>query len=218
MADLIFGPPPFLTMIVAAKASGKSELVRFIAYQYAREFAYVVCISPTALNEFYDSFLPKAHIHDTYSDELVQKIVDKQEALKKGGKGCNMLLILDDILASPDVNFAKQKASILNKLFAANRHWGISLLICSQKLRGLPKLCRENADYVCIGRCMRSAWGDLFDEYGNTDRESFFKMLSDGTRDYRFLLYRANVSKASDHFSCFSIPSDFLERRFRLSY
>ena len=42
MANLIFGQPPFLTMIVAAKASGKSELVRFITYQYARDFAYIV--------------------------------------------------------------------------------------------------------------------------------------------------------------------------------
>ena len=218
MADLIFGKTPFFTMIVSAKASGKSEMCRFVVYTYARDFQYVVCICPTALNEFYDGFLPKAHIHSEYSDELVQKILEKQEGFKKSGKPCQMLLILDDILASPDVNFEKRKSSVLNKLFAANRHWGISILICTQKLKGLPRLCRDNVDFACLGRCMRSAWPSLFEEFGNTGKDSFYKMLSDGTRDYRFLRYKANVSSEREHFSCFSVPPDFLNRKFRLSY
>ena len=214
----IFGNPPFLTMVIGAKNSGKSELVRYITYVYASSFAYVVCISPTSLNGFYQTFLPLAHIHDTYSDEIVSKIIAKQETLKKAGKPCQMLLILDDILASPDIQFEKRKASILNKLFAANRHWGISLLIVAQKLKGLPKLCRENADFVCITRCMRSAWGDILAEYGNMDKAEFFKLLEECTTDYKVLMYKANVSRSSDHFSCFKIPADFLSRKFRLQY
>ena len=44
------GAAPFLAMVIGAKCSGKSELVRYITYCYAKSFAYVVCISPTSLN------------------------------------------------------------------------------------------------------------------------------------------------------------------------
>ena len=209
---------PFFAMIVASKHSGKSQLARFITYQYASQMAYVECVSPTSLNGFYQEFLPSAHIHDTYSDEIITKIIARQETLKKGGKPCQMLLIMDDILASPDVQFEKRKASILNKLFSANRHYGISLLIISQKLKGLPKLCRENADFVCIGRCMRSAWGDLQAEYSNTTKDAFYKMMEECTADYKILLFKSNVPCASDHFSCFRVPESFLSRKFRLAY
>ena len=214
----IFGNPPFLTMCIGQKHSGKSELVRFITYTYASCFAYVVCISPTSLNGFYQGFMPPAHIHDTYSDEIVEKILAKQETLQKAGKPCQMLLIMDDILASPTVQFEKRKASVLNKLFAANRHWGVSLLIVAQKLKGLPKLCRENADFVCITRCMRSAWGDILAEYGNVSKDEFFRLIEECTNDYKVLMYKANVSRASDHFSCFKVPEDFLSRKFKLVY
>ena len=189
-----------------------------ITYQYATAFSYVCVVSPTALNEFYDRFIPKTHIHDTYSDELIEAIVAKQESRKKAGKPCQMLLILDDILASPDIRFEKRKASILSKLFAANRHWGISLVIVSQKLKGLPKLCRENADFVCMTRVMRSAWNDLYEEYANSSKEEFFRMLEDCTSDYKVLMYKANVPRASEHYSCFKVPENFLTRRFKLVF
>ena len=215
----IFGTTvPFLAMIIGAKASGKSELVRFLTYQYATAFSYVVVVSPTALNQFYQGFVPPQHIHQTYSDELIQSIVTKQETLKNAGKNTQCLLILDDILASPEVAFEKRKASILNTLFSANRHWNISLLIVAQKLRGLPKLCRENADFVCITRCMRSAWGDLYDEYGTMSKEEFYRMMENSTSDYKVLMFKANVSNVRDHWSCFKIPPDFLHRRFRLQF
>ena len=215
----IFGATlPFLSMIVGAKASGKSELVRFIAYQYAKSFSYVVVISPTALNQFYQGFVPAQHIHSVYSDELVQGVIAKQETLKNAGKPTQMLLILDDILASPDVQFEKRRASILNTLFSANRHWNISLLIVAQKLRGLPTLCRENADFVCITRCMRSAWPTLYEEFGTTSKEEFFHMLETSTSDYKILMFKANVPNVTEHWSCFKIPADFLTRRFRLQY
>ena len=217
--DKIFGTTlPFLSMIVGSKHSGKSELVKFITYQYASAFSYVVVVSPTALNGFYSTFIPAGHIHSTYSDELIDSIKNKQETLKNAGKPVQMLLILDDILASPDVHFEKRQGSVLNLLFTANRHWNISLLIVTQKLRGLPPACRENADFVCITRCMRSAWGNLYDEYGTSSKEEFFQMLQECTSDYKVLMFKANVASANDHFSCFKVPSEFLKRRFRLSY
>ena len=215
----LFGAPPFFTLITGSKNSGKSELVRYIVRCYAKDFANVEVITPTALNGFYQNFIPASHIHDTYSDELVQGIVEKQEARKKTGKPVHMLLVCDDILASPNVRFEARKASILNKLFCANRHYLISFLVIVQKMRGVPPLCRLNIDYVCFTRCMRSAWADIYEEYsGNADKKEFFRMLEESTMDYKILMYRAKVARSSEHYSCFRIPPEFLTRKFRLLY
>ena len=214
----IFGRPSFLTMVIGAKNSGKSELVRFITYTYAPSFSYVTVVSPTALNGFYAGFIPAAHIHDKYSDELIQGIVDKQAARKKTGKPCHMLLILDDILADQGIRFEARKASVLNLLFSANRHYNISVLIVAQKLKGLPTLCRQNADFVCFTRCMRSAWPDIHEEYGNCDKKEFYQTFEECTSDYKVLMYKAKVMRSSDHYSCFTVPESFLTRKFKLMY
>ena len=215
----LFGKPPFFVSVTGSKATGKSELTRFIIYTYARNFTEIVVISPTALNQFYNGFLPAAHIHDTYSDDIVQGIVDKQVARKKAGKNIHVLVVLDDILADPAIRFEKRAGSVLNKLFAANRHYNISLLIVVHKVRGLPPLCRMNVDFACFTRCMRSAWADIYDEYcGNMDKKEFFQMLESSTENYKVLMYTAKVQRPSEHYSCFKIPEEFLTRRFKLLY
>ena len=214
----IFGDPSWLVMVIGAKASGKSCAVKYAIYTYARDFAYIVVLTPTALNGWYSDFLPSAHIHDKYNDDIIQKLVDKQSAFKKSGKDIKMLLVMDDILASPDIQMDKRKANIMNTLYAANQHYNISLMIVAQKLKGLPRLCRDNVDYVLLTRCMRSAWDDLYEAFGNTDKKAFYELLEDGTRDYRILLYKAQVKRATDHFKCFSVPPSFLDKRFRLVY
>jgi len=214
----IFGDPPFMCILNAAKASGKSILTRYLLYVYAHEFSYVTVISATALTGFYAEFIPQAFIHDKYEDSIVEAIIKKQETFKKAGKNIQTCLVLDDILADTNIRMEQRKANIMSKLYAANRHWNISLIICSQKLTSLPRLCRDNVDFCCIGRTMRSAWDQIYQDFGNMPKDEFYKMLEDGTRDYRFLLYTAQVKRASDHFKCFSVPSEFLRKRFRLMF
>jgi len=221
MADTehFLGPAPFLAMIIGAKCSGKSELVRFVTYCYAKQFSYVVCISPTALNQFHQGYLPANCIHAQYSDELIEKIISKQEGLKKaGGAMPQCLLILDDILADPAIRFEARKASVLNKVFSANRHYGLSVLIVAQKLKGLPKICRENSDVVLFTRTARSAWADIYEEYSHLPKEQFFEFIRRNTQDYKTIMYRAAVKNEADHFSVFKIPEGFLSRKFKLVF
>jgi len=212
------GAAPFLAMVIGAKCSGKSELVRYITYCYAKSFAYVVCISPTSLNGFHQGYLPANCIHSEYSDELIEKIIAKQEGLKKEGKMPQCLLILDDILADPSIRFESRKASVLNKVFSANRHYGLSVLIVAQKLRGLPKICRENSDVVLFTRTARSAWADIYEEYSHLPKDEFFEFIRRNTSDYKVIMYKAAVRNEADHFSVFRIPEGFLTRRFKLVF
>ena len=214
----VLGPPPWLVTIVGAKASGKTELIRYLCYQYATDFQAIIVISPTSLNGFYQKFLPEAHIHSEYDPALIEKILERQEKLKSQGKISNVLLIMDDILSSQTTEFEKKKANVLSKLWSANRHWHISVVFVTQRLRACPKMCRENSDWVLICRTMRSAWDDIHDEFGTMDKREFYKFLEDGTRDYGILRYKANVSDSSEHYSGFRLPSEFINHQFRLKY
>ena len=217
-SDQFLGPAPFLAMCIGAKCSGKSEAVRYITYCYAKQFSYVLCISPTAMNGFHQGYLPSHCIHSEYSDELIEKVLAKQEALKKAGKMPQCLIILDDILADPSIRFEARKASVLNKVFSANRHYGLSVLIVAQKLKGLPKICRENSDVVLFTRTARSAWQDIYDEFSHLPKDQFFEFIRKNTSDYKVIMYKAAVKNEADHFSVFRIPEGFLTHRFKLVF
>ena len=215
----LFGAPPFMVMLCGSKNSGKSQICRYAIRQYALSFNDIVVIAPTALNGFYQTIMDASHIHDTYSDELIQSIMDKQAACKKAGKTRHTLIVLDDILAAPNVNFERRKASVLNTIFCANRHFLISMVVIVQKMKGVPPLCRLNVDWVCFTRCMRSAWADIYEEYsGNVEKKEFYRMLEESTSEYKVLLYRSKVARPSEHYSCFRIPAEFMARKFRLVF
>jgi len=215
----LFGEPPFLVLVSGSKNSGKSELVRYVIRQYAHAFANIEVVAPTALNGFYQKIIPTSHIHDTYSDEFVQGLMDKQVASKKAGKEKHCLLILDDILGAPGLRLERRGASIMNTLFCSNRHYLISLIVVVQKMKGVPPLCRLNVDFCCFTRSMRSAWADIYEEYsGNVEKQEFFRMLEESTNDYKVLMYKSKVARANEHYSCFKVPPEFLQRRFRLVY
>ena len=214
----IFGNPPWLVAACGAKASGKTVLVKYATYIYARDFSYITVISPSMINGWYQEFIDPKYIHGEYSDDLIQKIIDKQESFAKAGKTVHTLLILEDILASPEVRFEKRKASVLNKVFSANRHWNISVIIVAQKLKGLPRLCRDNCDHICFTRCMRSAYDDIYEGFGHLPKAEFYKFIEDGTREHRILMFTAQAKKGNEHFKCFSVPPEFLDKRFRLVF
>lgn len=215
---LVCGKPPFLALLAGAKHSGKSELIRYICYSYASQFSYVIVFVPTKLNGFYQKFLPEAHIHDDYDEEVMKKIMTKQEELKKRDKPIHCLCIFDDVLGSSTIEFEKRKDNILNRIWTANRHWLLSCLVVTQRLKGVPKALRENLDYCFILRTMRSAWPDIHESFGHMDKKQFEHFLEENTANYKIIRYKANVGHPSQHYSVFSIPPNFLERSFKLCY
>ena len=209
---------PFLSLIVAAKHGGKSELCRFICYQYAQQFSYIVVFAPTSLNGFYQKFLPAAHIHDDYDEEIMKKILLKQSEYKKREKPVHCLVIFDDVLGSSTIDFEKRKDNVLNKIWTCQRHYNLSCVVITQRLKGVPKALRENVDWVFILRTMRSAWPDLHEAFGTMPLKEFEHFVELKTCNYKCIRYKANVSHPSQHYSVFSVPPDFLDRKFKLCF
>ena len=218
MADgLIFGPAPWQILMVGAKHSGKSQCIKYVCRAYASQFACIVVFCPTALNGFY-SFIPKRYVHDDYDPEVMREILTKQEDYKRAGKSVHVLCVFDDIIGSETINFEKRQQNELNRVFCANRHYNLSVIVVTQSLKRVPRILRDNVDGACIFRCMRQAYEGLYETFGHMDKKDFYKFLDEGTRDYQVILYKANVSNPKDHFACFKIPQFEIARKFALLY
>ena len=218
MADgLIFGPAPFLTLFCGAKHSGKTQCIKYVCRAYAHVFASIIVFCPTALTGAYD-FLPKKYVFDDYDPEVMRGIMTRQEEYKRAGKNVQVLAVFDDVLSSDTIEFEKRKQNELSRLWSANRHWNLSVIVVTQSLKRVPRLLRDNVDYCLIFRVMREAYAGLFETFGHTDRATFFKFVEDNTRDYRVILYKANVSDPAEHFKVFKLPESELRRKFTLLY
>ena len=218
MADgLIFGPAPWLSLFVGAKHSGKTQCIRYICRAYAHVFASIIVFCPTALTGAYD-FLPKKAVFEDYDPEVMRGIMARQEEYSRSGKKVHVLCIFDDALSSETIEWEKRKQSELSRLWSANRHWNLSVIVVTQSLKRVPRLLRDNVDYACIFRVMREAYAGLYEVFGHTDRATFFRFIEENTLDYRVVLYKANVSDPADHFKVFKLPESELRRKFTLLY
>ena len=65
------------------------------------------------MNNDYD-YLPKDYVHTSYTPDLVNKIIAKQEAFKQQNKTVHCLIIFDDIASDPNINFKKTKFNELS--------------------------------------------------------------------------------------------------------
>ena len=218
MADgLIFGPAPWLSLFVGAKHSGKTQCIKYVCRAYAHIFASIIVFCPTALTGAYD-FLPKKAVFEDYDPEVMRGIMARQEEYSRSGKKVHVLCIFDDALSSETIAWEKRKQSELSRLWSANRHWNLSVIVVTQSLKRVPRLLRDNIDFACIFRVMREAYAGLYEVFGHTDRATFFRFIEENTLDYRVILYKANVSDPADHFRCFKLPDSELRRKFTLLY
>jgi len=215
----VCGPnPPFLALVVGQKNTGKSILIKWICRQYAADFSYIVVFTPTSLSGFYQEFLPAAHIHPDYDEEVLKKIMAKQEEFKRHGKPVQCLVIFDDVIGSQTAELEKRKNNILNTVWVANRHWNLSCLVVTQVLKAVPTKLRQNIDYCFILRTMLSAHATIYEAFGHMDKKSFEHFLETNTSDYKIIRYKSAVKNKDEHYSVFSIPAEFLRTKFKLMY
>ena len=95
------------TLLVCAKrASGKSELVRYLVKNELHQFKKVFVFSPTeAVHKFYGDFVDKECIYHTYEDGLIEKMIEKLSVVnsnKTKHNASHILVILDDLISDID--------------------------------------------------------------------------------------------------------------------
>ena len=126
-------------------------------------FNKIYVISSTAtVNGAYD-FLPKQYVHTVFDDKLIEEIISQQENYYKKGHTPKVLIILDDIVGCEGFK-EKCPPPILKKLYTCYRHYGISLIFCSQNIRTVPLLARQQAGFWFLFRQLNVSKEILYEE------------------------------------------------------
>ena len=170
-------------------SSGKTNMLVTLLTDsrfYRNKFSHIYWCSPTAtvdpsldvlrdyIREKGDQGEDDPAFHDSIDVAFLQSRVDRQrkvtEYLKKHKlkqKGFNMLIVLDDLA---DVKRGLPEITrFVDSLFVKARHWGVSVILSTQKLK-LPLISptvRVNATVIWAWRLrnMSDLWDGLIHEY-----------------------------------------------------
>lgn len=144
----------FMCIVSSPRRSGKTWLVDWLFSCFApQRFAAVYCISPTSLLQGAFAFLPdQFHImptKETFASD-VQRIIDFQRTRKEKGKELSQVcLILDDCCSSSSRGYGVGKISeVLENIASRGRHFGISVILLSQRIYSISPSIRSNADIM----------------------------------------------------------------------
>lgn len=154
-----------VVVLIGKRDTGKSFLCRDLLW-YHQKIPVGTVISATEMaNNFYGGMVPPMFIHNEYNDEIIQKVLLRQEKalarkkqLEKEKQGLlhvntksndiSAFLILDDCLY--DSSWTKSK--FVRSIFLNGRHFKMLFIITMQYALGIPPNLRTNIDYVFILR------------------------------------------------------------------
>ena len=156
--DTPIPPSPFVGCFVGPRGAGKSTLLLSLLDTPQEEgglrkrFHTIFAISPTMSHDkkftkLYDELQQDGLHYENPTESNLQEILDKLQELREQHPKKQYLLILDDVV---DKLKKSNSNSLLNHLVLAGRHYGLSMIILSQKFNALPTLIRNNTEMWCV--------------------------------------------------------------------
>lgn len=189
--------------LLGKRGSGKSQLLHYIIEQNRHLFKKIFLISPTeSIKSFYADLIPKSNIFTEYSEEWIQKLIDRMSELSAGkssDEADHVLLVLDDVTS--DANL--QQSPTMKILFQRGRHFFISVILTAQYMQGDTGIgpgCRNNLDYLLVNKINGQSLDLLVREFklGLMSKEDFIEMYKNSTGNYNWLLVNNTSSSRED--------------------
>ena len=145
-------------LFIGGTGSGKSILLLDYLYHHQSEFPVGTVISPTEeLNETFKNHVPSIFIHNEYSAELIEAVLNRQKEIAKKCKSDpnyakvdpRAFCIMDDCLA--DAKFWKNDKNI-KWIFENGRHSKLTFIMTLQFSLGIQPELRANTQYIFLCR------------------------------------------------------------------
>lgn len=199
--------PNSVIVMIGKRATGKSFLIRDILHNMKNVPVGVVISGTERANKFYESIVPKMFIYDDYANEIVKKLLDRQEKITNQYKSevtkygrsdidPRAFLILDDCLY--DSAWTRDKS--MRYVFMNGRHLLLNHIIISMQYPlGIGPAMRTNIDYVFILReNIMSNRRRIYENYaGMFPTFEFFNAVMDNCTENYEMLVIANNSKSN---------------------
>lgn len=195
--------------MIAKRGTGKSYIIRDIAYHYRRMPGGVV-ISPTdKLTAYYKFFFPDLYIHYDIKESTIKNILTRQSQIickskdkRKQGKKLDPrgILIMDDCLADKK-SWAKDVS--IREILMNGRHYQLTYILAMQTPLGIPPDLRLNFDYVFLLKDDSNInKKKLYDNYASIfpSLADFIRVFSICTRDFTSMVVdiKKTVDKIED--------------------
>lgn len=143
-------------VLVAARNSGKSYIIRDIMYTLRHKPAGAV-ISPTdRLSSFYKNFFPDIYIHYDINQSIFTKILTRQFLIEQKQKNkerqglkidTSAILVMDDCL-SDKKKWAKMQE--IAEILLNGRHYHLTYILTMQNPTGIPPELRLNFEFIFL--------------------------------------------------------------------
>ena len=191
--DMSSIPPNKKILFVGGTNSGKTILCLDYLYYHQSEFPIGTLLSPSEpFNETYKNHIPAVFIHNEYTPELIQSILERQKEITQNCKSdpryvnVNPLAfcIMDDCLA--DSKKWKNDENI-RWIFENGRHVNLTLLMTMQYALGIPPHLRANIQYIFLCRTPKyQEQKKLFEQYAGMFEsfKQFREVFSKCTKKY----------------------------------
>jgi len=166
-------------LLIGRRRSGKTVTTLNLMRHYANKVKFCVAMvgSNSTINDL-KTHMPSTFIYDDVDFDVLQKLIDKQNAVARTRKPDRILLVIDDLAYG-----AFFKASQIKQLVCNGRHLGITLIITTQYLRVCPPIFRANVDIVMAAQEKSTAYRKaLYENFSIC-----FKTWYDFDRTYREL-------------------------------
>jgi hypothetical protein len=198
--DLLPNPrETFRLVLFSPSNSGKSNLIKNIITR--AEFGYgkyyqsnIFIVSQTLkVDKIWDDLkLLAANLYDEYSEGVMNNIMHYSKTTKTG-----VLIVLDDIITS-DAAINNKHSNFLKRLFFQGRHYRVSIILVSQKLKSVPASLRLNATHlICFDLRNRKEEKDFFEE--NSGIEDIERKYNVATAKRFDFLYINNITGTTYH-------------------
>ena len=144
--DFSEAEPDRVWLIIGARNTGKTVLLRDILYKMRRHIDFAVAMTTTVSTaEMLKKVLPPKLVHsDGYDPECAEKFLQCSKTLVRKGTKRKMALILDDCMFDTTV----MKSKCQRELHLNGRHYHTSVFNTTQYVMAIPPLIRSNIDYV----------------------------------------------------------------------
>lgn len=189
---------PSMNVLIAKRNSGKSHFLAWLLYLSRNVFDYGYVFNKTYFNGFWKQFVPESWIYPTYTEEMIRKVMKRQQdIIEKVGKenAPQIFLIFDDEVADMNAHHSK----LFDDLSMNGRHYNITCYVTCQYANKISPTMRTQTDYCFLFTpSSHNVLDILYRNYSKSmNKKDFGEFLLLNTENYGVVIYD-NLTKSNN--------------------